>query len=150
VKTAIQNDKIKVVYVASMGSKNGAYRYTHNELRLGFKRADSDFDRQALIIHECTHAIFDIAGKPMTVSDSESAAYIAQCLYFYYVNQAAIDGGAKATFANAILSAAWDAAMKAIKKPDLTEDDLKALRKAISENSKYKDRHNKKDKYDGI
>ncbi|MEQ8461077.1 MAG: hypothetical protein RLO52_36015 [Sandaracinaceae bacterium] len=36
---------------------------------------------QALVVHECTHAIQDMRGRPMNVIESEVAAYTAQALF---------------------------------------------------------------------
>ena len=58
-------------------------------------------------MHESTHAIFDINDMDMKVKESEAGAYIAQSMFFYYLNEQAIRGGATPTFQNPILRAAW-------------------------------------------
>lgn len=150
VKTQIDAGKIKVEYKAKAGTNGGIYRYTANTLFLGFQTVDN-MDREALIVHECSHAAMDIAAKTVRVSHSEAAAYVAQCLYFYFRNEAAFSSGARTpTFASAILTAAWDVATKARANPKLADDDIAPLLTAIANDSTYKDRHDKDEKFDGV
>ncbi len=150
VKNAITGGKIKVSYRASLGPQRAIYRYTHNTLFVGFRTAAGNADREALVVHECTHAACDIAGKKMLVKESEAAAYIAQCLYFYYKNEKAIKSGAKPTFANDILKTAWAAAEKVAGGGALSSADLQPLFSAISRNPIYRKRHSAQERYDGI
>ena len=150
VKTNIDNGKIKVVYDAKVGAGTAKYRYTHNTLRLGFQVIDTA-DKEALIIHECTHAACDIAKKALLVSHSEAAAYVAQCLYFYYLNEAALaTGNVQPTFKSGILTAAWDVATKARQNSSLSDKDIEKLLAEIAKDSKYKDRHSQNEDYDGV
>ena len=75
----IKNDKIKIEF-DSQQSGRAEYDYGSNTLYLGFTSA-STLSRKALIIHECVHAVYDVAAQKMSVADSESIAYIAQCQY---------------------------------------------------------------------
>lgn len=150
VKTQIDAGKIKVEHNPKIGTNNGVYRYTANTLFLGFQTADN-LDREALIVHECCHAAMDIAAKTVRVAHSEAAAYVAQCLYFYYRNEAAFSSGArKPTFASEKLSAAWDVATKARANPALSDEDIAPLLAAIAKDPTYKDRHDKDESYDGV
>jgi hypothetical protein len=150
VKTAIDGGKITVQHDAKMGSRSGRYRYTHNTMFLGFPSITTQ-DQQALVVHESTHAAFDIAGKALKVSHSEAAAYIAQCLFFYYANEPALStGNVKPTFASPILQAAWDAAMLARPTGTVTEKDLEKLLAAIAKDADYKDNHDQDEAYDGV
>lgn len=148
--SSINSNKIKVQHNARLGSKKGIYRYTHNTLFLGFKATGGDADREALIVHECVHAISDIAGTKMLVSKSEAVAYIAQCLYFYYKNETAIKSGQKPTFKVKVLQKAWDAAMKAVQNGSLTNADVKPLLDEIAKHPTYRSRHSKDVLYDGV
>ena len=127
VKEAIKKDKIKVEYKSSLGANTAKYRYTANTLFLGFKDTGGSTDREALIVHECVHAIFDIAGKTMLVKQSEAAAYVTQVLYFYYRNESAILAGSTPTFKDPILKAAWDVAMIARRRSNITEKEVAPL-----------------------
>src|SRR6185369_9783864 len=75
----IDRGKIKVEYD---GNKDGMaeYDYTTNTIILGFTWC-LDSVKDALIIHECTHAVYDVANTKMSVAVSESIAYIVQCQY---------------------------------------------------------------------
>lgn len=150
VKTQIDNGKIKVVYSKEIGANAAKYRYTHNTLFLGFQSVNN-IDKEALIIHECTHAACDIAKKALLVSHSEAAAYIAQCLYFYYRNEQALStGNLKPTFKSKILKAAWNVATKALHNSSLGDNDIKELLAEIARDSAYKKRHKQKENYDGV
>jgi len=150
VKTQIDNGKIKVVYSKEIGANAAKYRYTHNTLFLGFQSVN-DIAKEALIIHECTHAAFDIAKEALLVSHSEAAAYIAQCLYFYYCNEQALStGNVKPTFKSKILKAAWNVATKALQNSSLSDNDIKELLAEIVRDPVYKKRHKQQEKYDGL
>ncbi len=150
VKTKINGGNIKIVYKAKLGGKKAIYRYTHNTLFVGFQATGGNADREALLVHECTHAALDIAGKKMLVKQSEAAAYIAQCLYFYYKNEAAIKKGSKPQFANALLREAWKVAMKAVHNSTLNNTDIQPLLTAVANHPLYKKRHSKQVEYDGV
>lgn len=150
VKKAVDDGKIKVVYDAQRGSNSAAYRYTANTLFVGFNLVNTQ-DRQALVIHECTHAACDIAAKALLVTHSEAAAYIAQCQLFYYLNEAALSSGKTVpTFQSAILTEAWPVAMKARTSPTLADGDIAKLIAAISADPVYKERVANSEAYDGV
>jgi hypothetical protein len=148
VKTNIDNGKIKVVYSNKIGA-DAKYRYTSNTLSLGFQVVDTS-DKEALIIHECTHAACDIAGKALLVTHSEAAAYVAQCLYFYYINETALANGNTPTFKLPILQAAWDVATKARQNSSLSNKDIEKLLAEIAKHPMYKDRATQDENYDGV
>lgn len=75
----IRDGRMGVTYSPKMGTK-AIYNSTENNLYVGFFSAESD-SRKALIVHETTHAVCDFQAKKMDVAQSESIAYIAQCLY---------------------------------------------------------------------
>ena len=86
----------------------------------------------------------------MLVSHSEAAAYVAQCLYYYYINEAALASGKTPTFNNALLKAAWDVATKARQNSSLSDQDIKPLLDEIAKDSSYKDRVTQNENYDGV
>ena len=75
----IDRGQIKVVYD---DAQNGMaeYDYSTNTILLGFTWA-MDYVKDALIIHECTHAVYDVAKTKMSTAISESIAYIVQCQF---------------------------------------------------------------------
>lgn len=75
----IKDGRMGVTYSSNIGTK-AIYNSTENKLYLGFVNAGSE-SRKALIVHEVTHAVCDFQAKKMDVAQSESIAYIAQCLY---------------------------------------------------------------------
>ncbi|MEO1020487.1 MAG: hypothetical protein AAFY56_22780 [Pseudomonadota bacterium] len=151
VKSHVESERIKVKYSRKMPRNTAKYVYTHNRMLLSFRRLEGSQDREALIVHECVHAIADIAGKKLLVAHSEAAAYVAQCLYFYYRNQKDIDAGTlEVEFAHDILKEGWDIAARARKNNTLTEADLEPLLKAIGTDPLYRRRHEKYDEYDGV
>lgn len=78
-KDMIKSGTISVVYDSSK-SGMAEYDYGNNTLYLGFTEASS-LTRKALILHEATHAVYDMVKQKMSVADSESIAYIVQCQY---------------------------------------------------------------------
>lgn len=56
------------------------YDYKTNTIILGFTWT-IDHVKEALIVHECTHAVYDVAKTKMSTAISEAIAYIVQCQY---------------------------------------------------------------------
>lgn len=75
----IDDDKIEVEYEDGLKGQ-AAYDYAKNTLFVSFTKPDS-LTKKALLIHECTHAVYDVVKQKMNVQTSESIAYIAQCMY---------------------------------------------------------------------
>lgn len=151
VRTAIQQAKIKVVYSSDLGKAVAKYNYIKNTITVGFSAVKKDGDLEALVVHECTHAACDIAGKKLLVVESEAAAFVAQCLYFYHLNAAELaKPGVSPTFADPILKAAWAVAAKARSKSVLSSADIEPLTAAVTMHAKYKSRHSELETYDGI
>lgn len=75
----IDRGKITVEYDSEMGGM-AEYDYSTNTIVLGFTWTFEE-TKNALVIHECTHAVYDVAQAKMTTAISESIAYIVQCQY---------------------------------------------------------------------
>lgn len=75
VAQAIRGGKITVKANASFGS-NAAYHPDSNVIEINPASASD-----GLIVHECTHAIFDIRKATLILAQNEGAAYIAQHMY---------------------------------------------------------------------
>lgn len=150
VKDALDSDKIGVAFSDRHGAEVAVYSYRHNRYTLGFRQTNSDANRESLLVHESLHAAMDIAAKPATVKNAEAAAYIAQCQFYYYRNQTAIDGGQAPTFRNATLRAAWPIAMAARSTPAITEDTLRPLYSALANDPLYHGRTDNTESYDGV
>ena len=155
VVTAIANGKISIVTDASLGAGFAKYRYTTgptgNRFILGFVSTAGSADREALIVHEAVHAAFDVAVSPMVVKQSEAAAYIPQCLYFYYKHEADfVAGRVAATFAHPVLQAAWPVSQKVLVNPILTEADVAPLLTVIASHGQYSARAELTEDYDGV
>ena len=140
VATEIRGDHITVQFDGSRGQNVAHYRHKpRNILFLGFRSLGGSTDREALIIHECTHASMDIAGRAVLLSYSEAAAFTAQCLYYYHRNAAQIDGGANPTFPSAVLREAWNVA-SIIRggRSSLNDSDLRGLMTALANDGRYR------------
>jgi hypothetical protein len=78
---AIETGKITIIHRPLAG--NMAY-YTpknpYNRMEVGFDHLPGPTDR-ALIVHESTHASFDVRSVPLTMEQSELMGYVAQALY---------------------------------------------------------------------
>ncbi len=77
----IDREQIKVEYDSS---KDGSaeYDYKTNTIFVGFRFAGT-YTNTALVVHECVHAVYDVAKTKMSVAISEAVAYIVQCQYVY-------------------------------------------------------------------
>ncbi len=151
VKAGLLGNQIKVEVEKKRGKGHAVYRYTADTFFFGFDSAGGNADLQALVVHEAVHAGFDVAATAMLVKESEALAYIAQCLFFYYVNEAALSGGTSVpAFRDPILKAAWPVSQTALKQPALTVTDLEPVFAAISVHPTYKDRYGQNVPYDGL
>ncbi len=146
---AIQKGKITVVASKTIPMK---YSSTSNRLVLNSQGTTGAVDMEGLIVHECTHAACDIGKIKLTVGDSEALAFVAQCLFFYYRAEKDLKSGSvRPTFADPVLKAAWDVAMK-VKEPrsiDLSRADIQPLLTAIAGHKLYKDTYSKEMDYNG-
>lgn len=151
VGVCIRSGKIKVTHTPKLGRGTAKYRYTKNTLFLGFSSVSGNADSEALIVHECTHAACDIDGKKLLVSQSEAAAYVAQCLYYFYRNEVELSKpGVSPTFKSDLLREAWAAATKARASKALGDADIKPLIDEIEVHKLYKTRHSLMEAYDGV
>ncbi len=83
-KTMIEQGKIKVMYDSAKNG-NAEYDYSTNTIVTGIKIA-MGFAEMGLIVHECVHAVYDVAKQKMSTAVSESIAYIVQSQYVYAAN----------------------------------------------------------------
>lgn len=79
IKNLIEAGAIKVVYEEAR-SGMAEYDTGNNTLYLGFPQT-YDLGQKALVIHEVVHAVYDMVKLKMSVADSESIAYIVQCMF---------------------------------------------------------------------
>jgi hypothetical protein len=83
-KTVIDKGKIKVEY-DSAKSGEAEYDYKTNTIITGIRYA-LGYSETALLVHECVHAVYDVAGQKMSTAVSEAIAYIVQSQYVYAAN----------------------------------------------------------------
>lgn len=75
----VDRGKIKVDDSGKDGSAE--YDYRTNTIILGFSWSHFDYVKEALVAHECTHAVYDVANFKISTAISESIAYLVQCQY---------------------------------------------------------------------
>lgn len=141
VTTAIKDGKIAVSHNSKLGSYAGEYIYKpNNKFSMGFEKVGADESRMALIVHEASHALFDIKLQKMKVKESEAAAYIAQVLYLYYSWGYDDDDDGELTdptLSNGILKAAWPIAKSIASGGSVEDAALEKLYDEIGKDSKY-------------
>jgi len=150
VVTALAGGKITIVVNPKLGTNTAIYSWKKNRFTFGFSGAAGNADRESLVVHESVHAALDAAASPMAVKQSEAAAYIAQCLYYYYRNETEFAGGKTPSFGDPILKAAWPVSQIVLTKPALTDADVAPLLTAIAQHPLYKGRADKSDAFDGV
>lgn len=131
----IERGTIKVEYD---DNQHGMAEYDHqsNTILLGFTWTLDDV-KDALIIHECTHAVYDVANTRMSTAVSESIAYIVQC-QFLLVKRG---DGKRLTSSNKAKDLVFELAWKIAAKiqggtsPSLSEQN--ALQEAVSKHPFY-------------
>jgi hypothetical protein len=112
------------------------YDYKTNTIILGFTWT-IDHVKDALIVHECTHVVYDVAKTKMSTATSEAIAYIVQC-QFLLVKRG--DGKRLTSPSRAkdlVFELAWKMAAKIQQggKPTLSEQN--ALQSAMAQHPYY-------------
>lgn len=132
----IKDDKIHIEF-DSKQSGRAEYDYGTNTLYLGFTTASS-LSKKALIIHECVHAVYDAVSQKMSVADSESIAYIAQC-QFARANNPNPDQRLQSSDAakDKVFELAWNMAGKILAGEKPTFAEKGELRDAVSQHPFY-------------
>jgi hypothetical protein len=126
--------------VAVKTSLNGSayYKAGNNTLYVGFYVADS-ITKEALIVHEATHALFDFKAAKMDIATSEAISYIAQCQYARANNtdpdpeSRLWDEGTKDT----VFEVGWKLAGKLLNGSSLTGSDVSEMKDAVSQHPNY-------------
>lgn len=131
----IDRGEIKVEYD---GANDGMaeYDYKTNTIILGFTWT-VDSVKDALIIHECTHAVYDVAKTKMTTATSEAIAYIVQCQYLLVKR----GDGKRLTSPNKakdlVFELAWKMAAKIQNGANPSDSEKTALLEAVSRHPYY-------------
>lgn len=131
----------------------GKYVFTPNRFDMGFSSTDGDFWKEALVVHESTHAAFDVLNPTMTVKVSEALAYLAQALYIYHENKAAVDDGAEPEFdsGSEALAAAWPLSVAARSETKrYSESECQPIFDALGSMDLYRGRLDNDEDLDGV
>lgn len=131
----VDRDQIKVDYDDSK-SGMAEYDYKTNTIVLGFTWT-LDYVKEALILHECTHAVYDVAKTKMSTAISESIAYIVQCQYLLVKRGDGKRLSSPNKAKDLVFELAWKLAVKiqAGEAPSLSEKS--ALQTAVSQHPFY-------------
>ena len=136
----IKNGRIRVEYNWGVG-KSAYYYEKKNKIEVGFTAATS-LTKRAQVVHECTHAAFDLhLYSKSTVAISEAAAFVAECL-FARINSPKPDDPEYRLYddkeeKDRIYRAAWEIAGKIIKRKTPTSEDYSGLKTAVLRHSDY-------------
>ena len=145
---AIERGKIKVDDSGEDGMAE--YDYSTNTIFLGFYFVGLSTTRPALILHECTHAVYDVAQTKMSVAVSEAIAYVVQCQYIQANHSSYKRLSSNNKQNDLVFELAWKMATKlqAGNKPDVSEKN--ALLGAVALHSFYKTNSAKDAGYNGV
>lgn len=168
VAKAIETKKITIMVDKVSGTESGAGAAYFFELKTGentifydvlalrfseISRASNGarFKQLADIVHESTHAAFDILKTPnMTHLHHETAAYVAGALYQVVLFKSEGGDPSKISFGDAKFAAAWDIAKTIAVAGTVTKQQINAIQTAISTDTLYKDNVKKIVPNDGV
>ncbi|HEY3740341.1 MAG TPA: hypothetical protein VGL53_10875 [Bryobacteraceae bacterium] len=130
-------------------------QYDENANRIDVAPGMTDF---ALVVHECTHAIFDIGDYSSTAEESEGIAYIAQALYVIRRWGPQPRYFPSADFKDPLSWLSWQMlfdeasrlATKLVTTPYISADEASTFFWAIAHTNFYRGRAGKADGYNGI
>ncbi|HEX4810181.1 MAG TPA: hypothetical protein VH325_14675 [Bryobacteraceae bacterium] len=151
VARAIESGYITVVVDPSLKNK-AEYYWNLNEIHLA---TTSD---PALIVHECTHAIFDLRKITTRVEETEGVAYVAQALYGLILYGPSPRYIVSSDPGHPISWAAWQVifdestrlATMILKTPWVSDKDADSLYWAIGHTNWYKPRVGNVERNDGV
>ena len=104
---------------------------------MGFPKT-FDLGQKALVVHEVVHAAYDQVKIKMSVADSESIAYIVQCMYARMNNPNRDERLFSSKPArDKVFEVGWNLAGKIIAGQGLTFDDCNAMREAVAKHPFY-------------
>lgn len=117
VAEAISGGKITVMVQPNLFRSDGASAHYVNRLPIGddtefydlllFRSAELRVGHKPLVVHECTHAGFDVLKLSMTSLENEAAAYVAEVMYAFAKLPAGTKPG-RYPGTSPIHAAAWD------------------------------------------
>jgi hypothetical protein len=145
----IKNGTLLVEY--EPGKNYSSYGYGLDTIYLHFGVADS-ISREAMIVHEATHAMFDFQGKKMDIATSESLAYIAQCLYARANDPGSSDPDYRIYSEgdkDKVFEVGWQIAGKLLGNGNIEPDDVTRMRDAVSIHPFYASTATASANYDG-
>lgn len=151
VRNKITSGDLTAAKDPNMNGVVGRYDYTNDKFWFGFPATDGDPFRRGLVVHEATHAAYDINQITVPVKVAESLAYLAQALFIYHDNKQAVDDGAEVTFEDAAMTAAWSLSEAArTEAKAYTEAELRPLYTAIDSMQRYHGRGDDDEVTDGV
>lgn len=150
VRQGLRDNVLRASHEPSLGQGKAKYSLRYNRFKLGFTSTGGSTDREALIVHESTHAALDLCRQNKRLRVSEGIAYLAQVLYFYHKHRAAIDAGtATPTFGDPILAAAWEVSKGVRTSASLSRAEMQPLYDAIDASALYAGRLDDVEQMDG-
>ncbi|MBA3447142.1 MAG: hypothetical protein H0T56_05985 [Pseudaminobacter sp.] len=156
VAKAIEGGYISVVENPAL-SGSAVYHYGANRIDVPAYGGLPSLGQRALIIHECTHAIFDLRKMTSPVEESEGMAYVAQALYSR-LNGATGRHVVSPDPADIVSWMAWQVIFDAstavaeivARKYTASDDEASALYWAIKNANFYRARVGKSEMFDGV
>ena len=127
------------------------YQSKGNTLYLRFVTA-SDLTKQALVVHEVTHALFDFKMAKMDIATSEAIAYIVQCQYAR-ANSTSDDPDVRLWDDGDddwVFDIGWRIAGKLLSGGSIDSTDEADMRQAVRKNSKYHKEYTDMADFDGM
>jgi len=135
-------------------SLNGRAEYDHdtNTLFLGFIVPDS-ITKGGLIVHEVTHAMFDLKQSVMDIATSESISYIVQCQFIRanYASTGPTDrvNGSTPT-KDKVFEVGWRLAGQALAGTAISATDVSDMRAAVAQHPYYINKHTNAASWNGM
>jgi hypothetical protein len=150
VANAVASGDIKVQYDSVKYQGWAEYDSDSNTFFVGF--TSPDLTKKGLIVHEATHAYFDMKNAAgMKVVDSESAAFLAQC---EFVRANSSDPTQRLMSDNAnrdkVFEVGWDLAGKLLGGTTPSAADFDKLRDAVRHHPFYTDNNDKLAGFNGV
>ncbi|MBS8226138.1 hypothetical protein [Vannielia litorea] len=143
----------KITVVHDRKSTAAHYDSVKNEISVPFKSV-THAQQGAALLHEAIHALADKKRIAMIIGKGEQIAYIAQCLWIYYIYKAQIDAktGYFNPYRSKVLSTAYDVSrpLQNTRAGTLKPAQLAPLEAALRATPRYKTAYDKMDFVNGL
>ena len=124
-----------------VGSRYDAvYNSAANKISLRSPNVLQTVSGRAMVVHELTHAQFDLRSRPISILSEEGAAYVAQGLYMLFCNASLEDIDQQVTeeIRDIAVNMRIDSSYPYLRTAEMTADQINTVRRVVHRSFGYR------------